>query len=247
MTESMVRQYTVVVEFLGKTLGPDYEVSLHDLRTGSIVAIANGRMSGRNTGSPISVKTQSLLADKEYEHGDYVLHFPSQLANGKKVRSSTMFIKDDTGAPVGVLCINFDDTRFQDLYNEALRMLHPNEYANLYCETVLPLDAHSVTQELISTPPALPLIPSAPKEEAPSEHLHNDVSSLMQEIFAQVAADLSVPPDRLTQEERIQFVAQLNERGMFRLKGAIQYATEQLACSQASVYRYLSKAKAQQD
>ena len=31
MTEQMLRQYTVLVEYLGKTLGPDYEVVLHEI------------------------------------------------------------------------------------------------------------------------------------------------------------------------------------------------------------------------
>ena len=63
------------------------------------------------------------------------------------------------------------------------------------------------------------------------------------EIFSSTAATLLAPPDRLTQEERIQFVAVLRDRGLFRLKGGIQYAAEKLGCSQASVYRYLDKAK----
>lgn len=240
MNENLARHYSLIVEFLGKTLGPDYEVSLHDLRTGSIIAIANGRISGRNTGSPISEKTQKLLAQKEYENGDYVLNFPSQLANGKKVRSSTLFVKDDSGNPVGVLCINFDDSRFQDLYNDALRMLHPAQYSNLYCDVLYPQGLQPASQS--QPTPRLSLRGGEPKE-----NLHNDVTSMMHEIFSDVSKGLAVPPDRLTQEERIQFVAQLNERGMFRLKGAIQYATEQMACSQASVYRYLSKAKSNQE
>ncbi|MFR1989446.1 MAG: hypothetical protein ACLS3C_05030 [Oscillospiraceae bacterium] len=31
MTEQMLRQYTVLVEYLGATLGPDYEVVLHEI------------------------------------------------------------------------------------------------------------------------------------------------------------------------------------------------------------------------
>lgn len=240
MTDSLARHYSVVVDFLGQTLGPDYEISLHDLRTGSIIAIANGRISGRNTGSPISEMTQRLLEQKEYETSDYVLHYTSQLANGTKVRSSTMFIKDDMGTPVGVLCINFDDSRFLNLYSGALRMLHPPEYGNLYCslfDAVTP----QVTQEIHPSPAVSS--PSAPPPPDP-EYLYNDVTAMIRQIFSEVANGLSVPPDRLTQAERIAFVAQLHERGLFRLKGAIQYAQEQMGCSQASMYRYLTKAKA---
>ena len=47
MTEQMLRQYTVLVEYLGATLGPDYEVVLHEIlpETSRVAAIANGSIS----------------------------------------------------------------------------------------------------------------------------------------------------------------------------------------------------------
>ena len=47
MTEQMLRQYTVLVEYLGKTLGPDYEVVLHEIlpENSRVAAIANGSNS----------------------------------------------------------------------------------------------------------------------------------------------------------------------------------------------------------
>ena len=50
MTEQMLRQYTVLVEYLGATLGPDYEVVLHEIlpETSRVAAIANGTISGRS-------------------------------------------------------------------------------------------------------------------------------------------------------------------------------------------------------
>ena len=54
MTEQMLRQYTVLVEYLGKTLGPDYEVVLHEIlpENSRVAAIANGSISGRSVGAP---------------------------------------------------------------------------------------------------------------------------------------------------------------------------------------------------
>ena len=53
MTEQMLRQYTVLVEYLGATLGPDYEVVLHEIlpETSRVAAIANGSISGRSVGA----------------------------------------------------------------------------------------------------------------------------------------------------------------------------------------------------
>ena len=108
MTEQMLRQYTVLVEYLGKTLGPDYEVVLHEIlpENSRVAAIANGSISGRSVGAPITNAALRMIMQKQYETSDYNLNYTGQLANGKTIRSSTMFIKDG-GKLVGLLCINF--------------------------------------------------------------------------------------------------------------------------------------------
>jgi len=232
MTNKMLQRYSVLVDFLGQTLGPDYEVTLHDLdpaNDNSIVAIANGRISGRTIGDPLSKKAQEMLAHKEFENRDYRLNYSGQLVNGKTIRSSTLFIKDDKGTPVGLLCINFDDSRFQSLNETLLKLIHPSNFTQ----------EQFFSNEMISAAAEAPV--SAPAEA--EEHFHNDVIGIMDALFDDAAKNITIPLDRMTQEERTQFISQLYERGIFRFKGAVQYSAERLGCSQASIYRYLSKAK----
>ena len=49
MDAELIRQYTLIVDFLGHVLGPDYEIALHELEDDSnrIIAIANGEQIGR--------------------------------------------------------------------------------------------------------------------------------------------------------------------------------------------------------
>ena len=49
MKQDILHHYTIITEFLGKALGPDYEVALHDLTSKhqSLVAIEIGRASCR--------------------------------------------------------------------------------------------------------------------------------------------------------------------------------------------------------
>ena len=105
----ILQHYIKLTEFLGKALGPDYEVALHDLtrKDRSIIAIANNYISGREVGAPLTNMALSSLRDKSYEHTDYHLHYYSINVNGKDLRSSTFFIKD-SGKLIGLLCINFD-------------------------------------------------------------------------------------------------------------------------------------------
>ena len=215
MTEDMLRQYKVLVEFLGKALGPDYEVVLQTIgpEGSGIAAIANGRGSGRGVGSPVTSTALKMIMRRQYTDQDYSLNYTGMLSNGKAIRSSTMFIKDQ-GRLVGMLCINFDDSRFHELSDALLRVIHPDDY----------------------------LQRGLPVSEG-TEFFQSDVNTMMQELFEEATASLQAPPDRLNQEERLQIITQLYDRGMFQLKGAVPFVMEKLGCSQASIYRYLSKVK----
>ncbi len=126
---ALLRQYVKLTEFLGAALGPDYEVALHDLtdKNRSIVAIANGYISGREIGAPLTNMALSVLKDESYEWQDYRLHYSGVSAAGNALRSSTMFIKED-GKLIGMLCINFDDSRFQSFAQQVLTLCHPNQF-----------------------------------------------------------------------------------------------------------------------
>ena len=62
----ILQHYIKLTEFLGKALGPDYEVALHDLtrKDRSIIAIANNYISGREVGAPLTNMSLSILRDK---------------------------------------------------------------------------------------------------------------------------------------------------------------------------------------
>ena len=224
MTEELTSRMAVLVEFLGAVLGQDYEVALYDLDTEGypVVAIANGRISGQTIGSPLPEAAREKLRQEEYGRSGYAVNFTSHLqGNRKEIRSSVLLIRDEEGIPRSMLGINFDDSRFLTLSHRMMELVHPRGYLRQRQPQPLP----------------------GGEERERGEAVHNDVMEMVEEIFSSTAATLLAPPDRLTQEELIQFVAVLRDRGLFRLKGGIQYAAEKLGCSQASVYRYLDKAK----
>ena len=91
----LLQQYMKLTEFLGLTLGPDYEVALHDLtnKDRSIIAIANNHISGREIGAPLTNMALGILRDRSYEANDYCLQYHGISVNGKDLRSNTFFIK----------------------------------------------------------------------------------------------------------------------------------------------------------
>lgn len=215
---ALLRQYVKLTEFLGAALGPDYEVALHDLtdKNQSIIAIANGYISGREVGAPLTNMALSVLKDESYEWQDYRLHYSGLSAAGNVLRSSTMFIKED-GKLIGMLCINFDDSRFQSFAQQVLTLCHPNQFVQ--------------AQE---QPPEGADLPRP-------ETFRNSTDAVTQDAIAHELGRLGVPADRLTSEERLQVISALEASGIFLLKGAVKDVAAGLSCSQASVYRYLSQ------
>lgn len=227
MTEEMIRQFSTVVEFLGQTLGPDHEITLYDLEAEGqpVIAIANGRISGQTVGSALPKIVQDSLAQNGENTPACIAHFISHLQkDGKAIRSSAMLLRNGSGKAVGLLCINFDDSRFLELSASLLDLVHPRAF---------------IRQQYAASD----MVPLSKLEEtAPGEPVHNNVSTMVQEIFSTAAGSLDVPVDRLNQEERIALIKCLRDLGIFRLKGAVPYVADQLGCSPPSVYRYLAKA-----
>lgn len=225
MVSQLLQQYVKLTEFLGHTLGPDYEVALHDLtdKSRSIVAIANSHVSGRGLGAPLTNTALKILRDRSYENQDYLLHYRGVSADGKNLRSSTFFIKQN-GKLLGMLCINFDDSRYHTVSEEILRLCHPDKFV----DTDFQVDDGRMV-ELSSISVASP------------ERYHSSSGSVAEDAVYRVLNQLGISPLRLTPEERMEIIAGLEADGVFLLKGAVKPVAEALQCSQASVYRYLSQ------
>ena len=223
---ALLQQYVKLTEFLGVALGPDYEVALHDLtdKNRSIIAIANSHISGREIGAPLTNVALSILMDKSYETQDYRLHYSGVPAGGKKLRSCTMFIKQN-GRLIGMLCINFDDSRYQALSNQILQLCHPDLFAQRLFRS----------EEGGSPPPQSP--PHRP------ETFRNSTEAVALDAIHHELERLGVSAERLTSDERLQIITALEESGIFLLKGSVKDVAVGLRCSQASVYRYLAQIK----
>lgn len=96
-----------MAQLLVETFGPDCEVVLHDLTTPqqSVVYVA-GSVTGRQVGQSFDhLVSQVLLSDRLQE--DRVANYYFE-ANGRRIRSSTLLLRDDQGELVGAVCINLD-------------------------------------------------------------------------------------------------------------------------------------------
>ena len=121
--DARLEPYRVVVSFLGEALGPESEVVLHDLTSedGTIVAIVNNHISGRTEGAPLSNMALRFIQERMYEKQDYLAGYQGASQAKGRLRSSTMFIKDN-GQLIGMLCINFDAAKYSRMAQELLAL-----------------------------------------------------------------------------------------------------------------------------
>ena len=112
MTEEQLDFYKRLAHALALQFGSSCEVVVHDLEmkdpSHSIVAIENGHVTGRKLGDgPSHVVLEALHAgDAKLEDRPAYL---TKTADGKILKSSTVFIRDD-GRAVGIFAINYDIT-----------------------------------------------------------------------------------------------------------------------------------------
>ena len=228
VSNPILQQYVILTEFLGQALGPSYEVALHDLtnRNRSIIAIANSHISGREVGAPLTNMALSILRERSYETSDYTVNDSGLSVNGRELRSNTMFIKQD-GQLIGMLCVNFDDSAFQTVARDLMELIHPGEYLEERRKRMLE------------------------RGESPfpgrTEQYSNNSRSVAADAVGRELRRLGKTNQELTADDRLHVIAALERDGIFLLKGVIREVAAALGCSQASVYRYITQVKNEND
>lgn len=96
---------------ISSILGDNCEVVVHDLTRNyenTIVSIENAHVTGRKVGDGISEWILRTLKDNENPQDEYNLL--SRTINGRVVKCSSIFIRDDDGKVIGLFSINYDIT-----------------------------------------------------------------------------------------------------------------------------------------
>ncbi|MBE3579807.1 MAG: PAS domain-containing protein [Caldanaerobacter subterraneus] len=128
-THPLLKSIVPMVESIANTFGKNCEVALHDLSSpqSPIIAIANGHVTGREKGSPLPDVIQKALKSDSLED---MINFKNKSRDGKILKSSVIFIKDENGRPVGCLTINIDISEFilvKNTLSEFCEISEPSE------------------------------------------------------------------------------------------------------------------------
>lgn len=111
LPELTLRTLRQIANGIAKQFGNNCEIIIHDLTNNntesSIVAIENGHVTNRKPGDgPSHVVLEALHGDRSNlkDHLNYL----TKTKDGKILKSSTMYIRDNSGEAIGIFGINFD-------------------------------------------------------------------------------------------------------------------------------------------
>ncbi len=229
INKEILKPYIILTKFLGNFLGQNYEVVLHDVAAPekSVIAIENAHISGRTLGSPLTDLSLKILQDKLYLKKDYISNYISVTSSGKQVKSATYFIKDEGNNLMGLLCINMDANRFLDIQKIIDSFMGTsNDYFEL-CDK--PHFNKSIEKQ--------PEKPKIIEENLSTSTLEELTSNIVNQVLDNAVAE----PERMSADEKIAIVSELQEKGVFLLKGSVIEVAERLKTSEATIYRYLKQ------
>ncbi len=196
---------------LSQMLGPNYEVILHDLRypDSSVIGIC-GSVTGRTIGSPITnyvLQTIKTFGDSAPDR----INYRTETREGRTLRSSTLFIRDEQRAIIGCLCFNCDVSPYVDMM-ERLQEL------TSFSSVVAPMEDGTV-----------------------EEHFAMDVSDMMKDLVKKALEKRDIPRSRMHKAEKLQIVLELEESGVFNVRGAVEHVAASLHVSIPTIYNYLKE------
>ena len=77
-------------------------------------------------------------------------------------------------------------------------------------------------------------------DEKPLERFSTSVEEVAFESIETAIKNIGISPERLAQDEKIEIIKELNNNGVFLLKGSVSEVASQLKVSEATIYRYLN-------
>lgn len=202
---------------LAVQFGSSCEIVIHDLRKkdleNSIVHIENGHISDRCIGDGPSEIVLESLSHAPTEISDK-LSYLTKTKDGRILKSSTLYIRNDTGGIDFIFSINYDITSLLAVEQGIHTMLH-------------------IDQKPSSDP-------SEGETEEPTKITHN-VNELLDILIEQAVAKVGKPVTLMNKEDKVEVVQYLKDAGAFLITKSGDKVSSLLGISKFTLYSYMDK------
>ncbi len=201
---------------LAEHFGPQCEIAIHDVTrdlSSTIVHIENGQISGRAEGDAASNVVLEALHTPPEELKDQIGYL-TRTADGRALKSSTVYIRDKSGSLRYIFSVNYDIASLKAV-DELIRGLI----------TTRPVTAQSDKAEQ--------------KEQESVPRIPHTVTELLDSLIEQALAEVGKPVVMMTKEDKIKVVRYLNDAGAFLITKSGDRIASMLGISKFTLYRYM--------
>lgn len=144
----------MIAHGIARHFGSDCEICIHDLQANdlehTICYIINGHVSGRKLGDGASkIVLETLEALKKGENVSDHLGYRTHTSDGRILKSSTIFLKDETGKYRFILGINHDMTDFINAQSALSNIVENIETTDEDIYGQIPLSVNDLLDNLI--------------------------------------------------------------------------------------------------
>ena len=144
----------LIAHGIARHFGSDCEVCIHDLQANdlehTICYSINGQVSGRKLGDGASkIVLETLEALKKGENVSDHLGYRTHTSDGRILKSSTIFLKDETGKYRFILGINHDMTDFINAQSALSNIVENIETTDEDIYGQIPLSVNDLLDNLI--------------------------------------------------------------------------------------------------
>ena len=144
----------MIAHGIARQFGNDCEVCIHDLQANdlehTICYIINGHVSGRKIGDGASkIVLETLEALKKGDNVSDHLGYRTHTSDGRILKSSTIFLKDESGKYRFILGINHDMTNFINAQSALSNVVETIETTGEDIYGQIPLSVNDLLDNLI--------------------------------------------------------------------------------------------------
>lgn len=194
--------------------GSNCEVVIHDLTSGyenTIIAIENGHISGRHVGDDASEIVLQTLKQGKSETEDHY-NYLTRTKDGKMLKSSSVFIRDEKEEVIGLFCINYD---VSDLM-----------MANVAINAVIGAE---------------PEVNGSGKSSGKGsiDTITTNISELLDQLIEDSTTYVGKPVSHMTKEDKIKAIQFLDEQGAFLITKSGDKVAKHYGISKYTLYNYM--------
>lgn len=148
----MLNALKKIMKLIAQTFGNKCEVVLHEWANGyehSIIAIENGHVTGRKVGDCGSNLGLEIMRGSVQEGDSF--NYVTRTNDGKILKSSTIYLKDEDNTVCGALCVNIDITHLlqgQEEVNTFIGDLNPSSQSEFHAKDVNELTDYLLNQAI---------------------------------------------------------------------------------------------------